>query len=70
MQLFINLFLYKLTATEKEGVIVALEPWRCFRVTNEGIGKGKGKLSIVSLDLIEEELIYEKEIPPEFPGTL
>lgn len=40
-----------------------MEPWRSFKVVNEGIVKDKGRMSIVPLELIEEELINEKEIP-------
>ena len=41
-----------------------MEPWRCFRIANEGVRKDKGRVSVVPLDLIEEELVYEKEIEP------
>ena len=44
--------------------IVALEVWRCFKVINEGVRKDKGKISIVLLEMIEEEPVYEKEILP------
>ena len=52
------------TAAEKEGDVIILEPWRCFKVANEGVRKDRGRMSIVSLGWIEEELIYEKEIEP------
>ena len=41
-----------------------MEPWRCFRVLNPGVRKENGKVSIVPLELLDEELIYEKEVPP------
>ena len=44
--------------------MIILEPWRCFKVINEGVRKDRGRISIVPLELIEEELIYEKEIQP------
>ena len=44
--------------------MVTLEPWRCFKVTNEGVRKDRGRMSFVPLELIEEELVYEKEIEP------
>ena len=43
-----------------------LELQRKFKVMNSGIMKGKGenKISVVPAELLEEELVYEKEIPP------
>ena len=44
--------------------LVVIEPWRCFEVINSGIKRDDGNFSIVPLKLIDEGLIYEKEIPP------
>ena len=41
-----------------------MEPWRCFRVLNPGVRKENWKVSIAPLELLDEELIYEKEVPP------
>ena len=62
MQPFI--YFIQLVTAAKKGDIVILEPWRCFKVTNEGVRKDRGRTSIVPLELVEIEFIYEKEIPP------
>ena len=45
-----------------------LEPQKVFKVMNSGIRKskekGRGEISVVPAELLEEELIYEKEVPP------
>ena len=46
------------------GDIVILEPLRSFKVLNSGVRKEDGNISIVPLELVESELIYEEDIPP------
>ena len=62
MQPFIY-FIQLVTAAKKVDIVI-LEPWRCFKVKNEGVRKDRGRTSIVPLELVEIEFIYEKEIPP------
>ena len=61
---FFSFFSFHLhfTATRTKGELVVMEPWRSFKVLDPGVIKDN--VSIVPLKMLDQGLIYEKEIPP------
>ena len=57
-----SFFTSTFTATGMKGELVVMEPWRCFKVLDPGVVKDN--VSIVPLKMLDQGLVYEKEIPP------